>query len=103
MTVAKPRNGNHGDEAQRGKTKLFGPPGQYGCRMTRVNCLGLGSCPDCRLDVICLHSLKFNSTMPVGFVNHVFPTRCFKNAFEYNQKDLNALNNYRRKRGRKPG
>ena len=32
---AKPRNGNHGDEAKRGKSNLFGPPGQYGRLVTR--------------------------------------------------------------------
>ena len=34
---AKPRSGNHGGEAWRGKTKHFGLPGQCGRRVTRAN------------------------------------------------------------------
>ena len=34
---AKPRSGNHGGEAWRGKINFFGLPGQYGRRVTRAN------------------------------------------------------------------
>ena len=34
---AEPRSQNRGGEAKRGKSKLFGLPGQYGRRVTKAN------------------------------------------------------------------